>query len=77
MNIVNNVTNSLQNQLTFTYLAAQGIQAYGAYQHAKSEVTLSQSKNYSFSSSGKGGVFDFANSVWPKYDDMQGVYVNY
>lgn len=24
-----------------------------------------------------GGVFKFANSVNPKYDDMQGVHVNY
>lgn len=77
MNIVNNVSNSLQNQITVTYLAAQGLNAYGAYQHAKSEVTLSQSQNYTFSSSGKGRVFKFANSVDPKYDDMQGVHVNY
>lgn len=77
MNIVNSVTSSLQNQITVTYLAAQGLNAYGAYQHAKSNVTLSQSQNYSFSSSGKGGVFKFANSVEPKYDDMQGVHVNY
>ncbi|MBR5662821.1 MAG: hypothetical protein IKX00_04125 [Bacilli bacterium] len=77
MNIVNNVTNSLQNQLTVVYLAAQGLDAYGAYQHAKSDVTLSQSQNYSFSANGKGGVFKFANSVNPKYDDMQGVHVNF
>ncbi len=47
----------------------------GSYQHAtNSSITLAQSKSYSFSSSGYGGVFKFSNSVASKYDGMKGIY---
>lgn len=47
---------------------------WGSYQHAVSNVTLAQSKNYTLSSSGLGGVINFNSSVVGYYDGMQGVY---
>lgn len=46
---------------------------YGSYQHAITSVTLAQSKNYTISSSGLGGVINFASSVVGYYDAMPGV----
>lgn len=50
---------------------------YGTYQHAVRNVTLAQSKSYSFSSSGLGGVLKFSGSIGSYYDDMQGVKFTY
>ncbi|MBR3523961.1 MAG: hypothetical protein IKN87_04720 [Bacilli bacterium] len=47
--------------------------AYGSYQHATSNVSESQSKLYTISSTGMGQVFKFANSVASYYDNTQGV----
>lgn len=49
---------------------------YGSYQHAKSSITLTNSKKYSISSSGYGGVFLFDNSVKASYDAMAGVSIS-
>ncbi len=49
---------------------------YGSYQHAKSSITLANSKKYSISSSGYGGVFLFDNSVKSSYDAMAGVNIS-
>ena len=46
---------------------------YGSYQHAKSEISLANSKKYTISRSGYGGVFLFNNSVKSHYDQMAGV----
>ena len=46
---------------------------FGSYQHATSNVTLNQSKNYTLSSSGYGGVILFDSSVASYYDAMYGV----
>lgn len=74
MNIKDEVTTSLENSMTVTFVNnATTYTAYGTYQHATSNVTLSESKNYSFSLNGMGGVLDFASSVENKYDDMRGV----
>lgn len=74
MNIADNVSSSLSNSMTVTiWNNDTTYTAYGTYQHAQSNVTLSQSKNYTISSSGLGGVLDFANSVRGYYDGMQGV----
>lgn len=74
MNIVDSVSSSLSNGMTVTiWNNATTYTAYGTYQHAQSNVTLAQSKNYTISSSGLGGVLDFENSVKGYYDGMQGV----
>lgn len=62
----------------YTYMSLDvndtGGLVYGSYQHAGSSVTLSQSKNYSFSINGYGNVFLF-NTTKAKdaYDGMGGV----
>lgn len=78
MNIVDGVTSSLENSMTVYFLSgADPFNIYGTYQHAQSDVSLSESQNYSFSSSGLGNVLNFASSVKSKYDAMQGVYLSY
>lgn len=78
MNIVDDVSSSLVNSMTVYFLCSNSdFEIYGTYQHATSDVTLAQSQNYSFKSSGYGGVLDFASSVKSKYDNMNGVYLHY
>lgn len=78
MNIVDDVSSSLVNSMTVYFLCKNSeFEIYGTYQHATSDVTLAQSQNYSFKSSGYGGVLDFASSVKSKYDNMNGVYLHY
>ncbi len=48
---------------------------YGAYEHALVNVSLAQSQSYNISSVGMGKVINFVDSVWAKYDDMDGVSV--
>lgn len=46
---------------------------YASYQHATSDVTLAESKNYTISYLGMGGVIQFNNnSIAAKYDGMAG-----
>ena len=78
MNIVDNVSSSLETSMTVYFLCGNStFSIAGTYQHATSDVTLAQSQNYSFSSSGNGNVLSFASSVASKYDDMQGVKLTY
>ncbi len=50
---------------------------YGTYQHATRDVSLANSKSYTFSSSGLGGVLKFdSNTIAGYYDNMQGVLTN-
>lgn len=46
---------------------------YASYQHAKSTISLANSKLYTVSRSGYGGVFLFNSSIRSKYDGMGGV----
>lgn len=62
--------------ITQTFSVEKGGRVYASYQHAKSNVTLSESKKYTISSSGYGGVFQFDSFVRDKYDKMQGVYID-
>lgn len=56
----------------------QTMTGYVTYQHAKTALTLAESKSYSFSSSGLGGVLYYSNSsIRNKYDGMQGLSMNY
>ena len=74
MNIVDSVSGSLSNSMSVTVINNSSIYtAYGTYQHAQSNVTLDQKKNYSINANGLGGVLDFASSVRGNYDGMQGV----
>ncbi len=76
MNLVDNKLNNLFNHLSVN-VAASGSSgmAYGSYQHAVDNVSLTQSKNYNISAAGMGRVINFAQSVWDHYDNMQGVKV--
>lgn len=56
-----------------TFNTTTGGEVYASYQHAKSNVSHSDSKNYSIGIAGLGHVFDFDSSVWSKYDAMEGV----
>lgn len=74
MNIVDSVSSNLTNSISVTVInSSSTYTAYGTYQHAQSNVTLEQSKNYSINASGLGGILNFASSVKEKYDGMQGV----
>ncbi len=78
MNIVDDVKSTLENSLTVTFVSeADPFKIWGTYQHAQSDVTLAQSQNYSFGSSGLGNVLNFNSSIKSKYDGMQGVYLDY
>ncbi len=57
----------------YIYSNKNGGTYYGTYQHAVRSVTLAQSKSYTFSSSGLGGVLNYSDSIGSYYDNMQGV----
>ena len=48
----------------------------GSYQHAKKNITYSNSQKFSFSKSGIGGVFNFNTGIQNYYDCMLGVKLN-
>lgn len=47
-----------------------------SYQHAKKDITLNDSQNFTFSPNGLGGVFAFNYPVNQYYDGMLGVYLD-
>ncbi len=55
------------------YRTTLGGTVYAAYEHAMNNVSFSDSQNYTIGIAGQGNVFDFASSVWGKYDQMEGV----
>ncbi len=63
----------LQQQLFVEGSDSSNLLVRGAYEHATSTISLADSKNYSFSRSGQGGVFAFNGSIGNKYDNMIGV----
>lgn len=64
---------SLSNRLIVEGIVTSNhVARYGSYQHATKEVTLAQSKNYSFGN-GLGQVFLFNSGIGSYYDNMQGV----
>ena len=78
MNIVDSVKSTLENSITVRFISkANPFKIHGTYQHAQSNVTLSESKKYTFSSTGLGGVLSFDSSVKSKYDGMRGVTLDY
>jgi hypothetical protein len=73
-NIVDDVTTSLSNSITVTFITdVIPFTARGSYQHATSNLTLTQSQNYTLATDGMGGLIKFNSSVAGYYDDMQGV----
>ncbi len=73
-NIVNNYDlYDLSNRLCIDgHTTSSSLGIYGSYQHATSDVTLGQSKNYTFGN-GLGGVFSFNAGIGSKYDNTRGV----
>lgn len=78
MNLVNSTSiNSLQCFISVNAAKTNSTSTiYGAYEHAKSNVTLAQSKDYTISSGGMGHVINFSSSVWNYYDNMNGVSIS-
>ena len=52
------------------------MEIFASYQHATSDLTLAQSKNYRFGQ-GLGDVFVFYDGIESYYDNTQGVYYGY
>lgn len=59
--------------ITQYYSVSKGGTVYASYQHATSSISLTNSKKYTISRSGYGGVFLFNSSVSNYYDAMGGV----
>jgi len=53
-----------------------GGHVYASYQHAKNTISLANSKNYTLSRAGYGGVFKFSGTAANVYDKMSGVDIN-
>lgn len=64
------------NEIAITFKVTGSGTVYGSYQHAKSTTYLAVSKNYTLSSSGFGGVFNFGSNAKSVYDGMGGVSVS-
>lgn len=66
--------NNAKNIEIYQYFhVTKGGEINASYQHAKENVSLSDSKKYTISSSGYGGVFLFASDVKNKYSNNRGV----
>lgn len=59
--------------VTQSFKVSSGGTVYGSYQHAIKTISLANSKNYTFSKSGYGGVFNFSGIASSTYDRMNGV----
>ena len=49
---------------------------YASYQHAKRNISLINSRRYTFASGGFGNVFSFDSAVGDYYDEMGGVSIS-
>ncbi|MBQ7030849.1 MAG: hypothetical protein IJN13_00560 [Bacilli bacterium] len=58
------------------FRVSPGGTVYGSYQHATANISLANSKKYTLSRSGYGGVFLFDSSVRNYYDAMGGVSIS-
>lgn len=78
MNILDNCSwNQSQKTVQGYFTGETDFYYYTTYQHATQTTNLTESKSYSFSSSGLGGVLYYSNStIRNKYDKMQGIYLN-
>lgn len=60
-------------QVSQYFRVTTGGTVYASYQHAKKSITLANSKKYTISRSGYGGVFLFHSGITSYYDAMGGV----
>lgn len=56
-----------------TFSVTKGGHVYASYQHAMSSISLANSKNYTMSKAGYGGVFKFSGTAVNVYDRFSGV----
>ena len=73
MNLVNGASYFETDISANVISTSQNAVAYGTYQHAVTDVSLSQSQSYTISHNGLGDVLNFASSVYNYYDRMAGV----
>ena len=73
MNLVNGAS-YFETDISANVIAtSSSATAYGTYQHAVTNVSLSQSQSYNISHNGFGDVLNFATGVEGYYDGMAGV----
>lgn len=70
LKLPSNGNNIIVNQ---NFRVSKGGHVYASYQHAKSSISLANSKNYTLSKSGYGRVFKFSGIAVNVYDQMSGV----
>lgn len=63
-------------KISQTFRVKNGGTVYASYQHAKSAISLANSKKYTISSNGYGGVFAFSGTAINVYDQMSGVNIS-
>ena len=61
------------NEYSLTFRVSGSGTVYGTYQHAKSTVSLEESKTYVIGAGGYGNVVVFGSNVASRYDQMPGV----
>ncbi len=60
-------------KITQTYKVSKGGTVFASYQHAKKVISGANSRKYTISSSGFGGVFKFTGTAASVYDNSKGV----
>lgn len=60
-------------KITQTYKVSTGGTVYASYQHAQKVISAANSRKYTISSSGYGGVFKFTGTAASVYDKSKGV----
>ena len=71
-NLVDSANHELKNSITVTYINGNiPFTVRGTYQHAITNISLTNSKNYSASINGLGGLLDYNNNNW--YDNTSGL----
>lgn len=76
MNLVDGASYFETDIMANVITTSQSAIAYGTYQHAVTDVSLSQSHSYTISHNGLGDVLNFATSVHNLYDGMAGVSIS-
>ncbi len=76
-NLVDNASN-YYNSLDIYAECTGNVTLYGTYQHAVTDLTLSDSKRYTLGADGMGNVLIFANNtIANKYDNTQGLNISF